>query len=494
MQWKEDDLKAFEKRKLTAKAVDEQLAMIRKGALATPVEAPCVPENGIFQIDEHDSDRLAEIYLSEVSSLRIARFVPASGAASRMFKHLFDATANPKLYADFFAHIEDFPFYRDLNAMVEKRTGDSVKRLIEEDRHDEVIRYLLTSKGLNYAAKPKGSILFHGYSSGARTAFQEHFAEAIHYAVGKSGGHIHFTVPTSFTQEDKDALMHQANERAGDAGVKLNLSFSVQYPQTDTVSLTHEGEPLRDAEGELVFRPGGHGALIRNLDAIDADLIFVKNIDNVVPESRMAPTVRSKKALAGLALMLHSQRTSLMQRLLSDEAKASDAAVRFFKEWFLHPSDELQADRDLLLKLLDRPLRICGMVRNEGEPGGGPFWVRNRHGLLSAQIVERSQIDEKKADQAEHLSNATHFNPVDLVCISRKPDGGSYALDDYVNPEQAFVSEKSYEGKTIHCLEHPGLWNGAMEDWLTVFVEVPAETFAPVKTVNDLLRPAHRAQ
>lgn len=494
MNWTEADLKVFDERKLKAQSLEAQLATIEKGVLPTKVEEPCTPGAGIFQIDEHDSDRLAEIYLSEMAALEIMRFVPASGAASRMFKHLFDPSVNPKLYQAFFEQIEDFPFFEKLNAVVEKRTGQTVPALIADDRHDEVVSYLLTKKGLNYAAQPKGSILFHRYATGARTAFQEHFAEAVHYAIGRGGGNIHFTVPADFSEADKEALANQANERANDAGVKLHLRFSVQYPQTDTLSLNGAGEALRDAEGRLVFRPGGHGALIRNLDALDADLIFVKNIDNVVPESKMAPTVRSKKALAGLALMLHSQRSRLVRRLLSDEAKASDDAVHFLKEWFMHPSDELKAERETLLKLLDRPLRICGMVRNEGEPGGGPFWVRNRHGFLSAQIVERSQIDEEDDEQAMKLQKATHFNPVDLVCVTRKPDGGSYALDEFIHHEQAFITEKSYEGQTIRCLEHPGLWNGSMEDWLTVFVEVPSETFAPVKTVNDLLRPAHQSQ
>lgn len=490
MEWTSRDVEEMKKRGVTPEEADAQLHRLRKGVLPTTVYAPCTPEQGVVVLEDHDADRLAEIFIEQKQRIEVVKFVPASGAASRMFRHVYEANPENPLFRDFIAHIRDFAFYPALEKAAQ-RLATSVDRLIEDENWPALSALILGPEGLGFRDKPKGEVPFHRYPNESRTAFAEHVYEAVHYGSGHGGAHLHFTIPGHYKDEDVTWLAAKAADVTADTGMKVNLSYSHQFSSTDTLSIDQQGDVVRNDDGSLLFRPGGHGALIDNLDRLDANLIFIKNIDNVVPESKMGATVRYKKALAGLALMLHRQRNEWLHALRQNGEEAEENAAFFYRKWFAHPEEQLAPAAHDLLQWLDRPLRVCGMVRNEGEPGGGPFWVRNRRGQLSAQVVERAQIDESDARQVALLQQSTHFNPVDLVCITKRPDQGMYKLHDYINPERAFIAEKAHEGRLIKALEHPGLWNGAMEDWLTVFVEVPAETFAPVKTVNDLLRPVH---
>lgn len=491
MEWTSRDVEELKKRGISPEEADAQVRRLREGTSPTPVYEPCTPGRGIVELDDYDTDRLAEVFIEQKSRIEVVKFVPASGAASRMFKHVYEADPENPLFQTFVDQIHDFAFYPALQDAA-RRKGTRVEQLIEHHEWQKLSQLILGAEGLHFGNKPKGEIPFHAYPNEARTAFAEHLYEAVHYGGGSGGANLHFTIPGHYSEEDVEWLAAKAADVTADTKMKVNLSYSHQFPSTDTLSIDQNEQVVRNEDESLLFRPGGHGSLIDNLDRIEANIIFVKNIDNVVPESKMAPTVRYKKALAGLAVMLHRQRSEWMQALRERREWAEDKAASFFREWFAHPDEHLAPSAEDLLQWLDRPLRVCGMVRNEGEPGGGPFWVKNQRGLLSAQIVERSQIDESDPQQSKALQASTHFNPVDLVCITNRPDAGMYKLHDYMNPERAFIAEKSHEGRPIKVLEHPGLWNGAMEDWLTVFVEVPMETFAPVKTVNDLLRSAHR--
>jgi len=441
---------------------ERQLRLLRHPPPPVRLDRPCVPGDGIVRLDPAEHDELLDRYRTAVSAGRVTKFVPASGAASRMFGALEAATADPRLAEPAWVHAASpeepagtvLAVARDLGriafgAEVLERLrarNVSAEDLVRGCGLPDLLHVMLTDMGL--ARAPKGLIPFHRYPEGPRTAFEEQLVEAAAYARdGEDIVRAHFTVPDPYRREFVEA----ARRWAASAGVEAVVAFSTQDASTDTLALDEAtDDPFRSREGALVFRPGGHGALIGNLQNTGADLVLVKNIDNVVPDHLKSATLLWKRLLGGYLLRL--------------EEKSDD----------------------------DRPIRVCGVVRNQGEPGGGPFWVRHPDGTASPQIVERSQIDVADPGQASVWESSSHFNPVDLACALRNRTGHAYELEKFVDPNTVFVAEKTHEGRRLRALERPGLWNGAMARWETRFVEVPVETFAPVKTVLDLLRPQHQ--
>ena len=490
---------------ITEEQIEVQLQTFKRGFPFLKLKAAASLSHGILAPSEQECKRYAEAWNAyKEEGKAICKFVPASGAASRMFKNLFEfldadydvpTTAFEK---EFFSGIHKFAFYDALDAVCEKNDGQGVDELAEAGKWKRIVANLLNPEGLNYGQLPKGLLLFHKYGEGVRTPAEEHLAEAALYASSKGRAELHFTV----SAEHKDlfkALVDEklpAYEKA--YGVKFHVTFSEQKPSTDTLAATMDNEPFR-AGGKLLFRPGGHGALIENLNDLQADIIFVKNIDNVVPDSHKADTVTYKQVLAGILVEL--QRRAFAYLRLLDGGMYSHAdieeIIRFVQQTLCCRREDVKdlEDAELVIylrKKLNRPMRVCGVVKNVGEPGGGPFWAYNTDGTVSLQILESSQIDTRNPEYVAMFKNGTHFNPVDLVCAVKDYKGNKFNLPDYVDRNTGFISYKSKNGKELKALELPGLWNGAMSGWNTVFVEVPLSTFNPVKTVNDLLREAHQ--
>ena len=431
--------------------------------------------------------------------------MPASGAASRMFKNMFVFLGadydvpTTDFEKKFFVHIHSFAFFNDLNAACMDNTGKTINALLEERQYKAIVSNLLEAAGLNYGALPKGLLKFHRYADGVRTPLEEHLVEGALYAAGKSGeANVHFTVSTEHRQLFQQLVDAKVAEYEAKYGIRYHVSFSEQKPSTDTVAADMENKPFRD-KGKLLFRPGGHGALIENLNDLDADVVFIKNIDNVVPDRLKGDTVTYKKLLAGVLVTLQAKAFDYL-RLLDGGHYSHDQLeeiIRFVQRDLRCRRADLKQleDADLVIylrKKLNRPMRVCGMVKNVGEPGGGPFLAYNPDGTVSLQILESSQIDMKDPEKKAMFEQGTHFNPVDLVCAVRDYKGNKFNLLNYVDKATGFISYKSKGGKELKALELPGLWNGSMSDWNTVFVEVPLSTFNPVKTVNDLLREQHQ--
>ena len=442
----QQDLEQLEAKGISVAKAEQQLDYFRTGFPALDIVAPASVKHGILAPTKKEQEeyiRIWEDYLKE--DHKILKFVPASGAASRMFKNLFQYLEDGEETAfiqEFLTHIDDFAFGQELEGM----TGQ------------DAVRYLL--ENMHYGDLPKGLLLFHKYRDGARTPALEHMVEGALYAACNGVVRLHFTVSRQHLPLFRQHIAEHLQAFETKYGVRFDISFSEQLPSTDTIAANPDGTPFRDKDGKLLFRPGGHGALIENLGQQDADIVFIKNIDNVVPDRLKKDTVRYKQILAGV---LVAEQKRVFERL-QDPALTDEERQR-----------------------LNRPIRVCGVVKNTGEPGGGPFLVRDADGSVSCQILESSQI----ADPAL-MAQSTHFNPVDLVCAIRDYEGNAFNLPDYVDPQTGFISQKSKDGKELLALELPGLWNGAMAKWNTIFVEVPVSTFNPVKTVNDLLRPQHQ--
>ena len=436
---------------------------------------------------------------------KVVKFVPASGAASRMFKSLFEFLGadydQPQTDAEkkFFAQIEHFAFYDDLNQACLQTAGADIAQLVANGQYKPVVAALLESAGLNYGSLPKGLLKFHKYECGSRTPLEEHLVEGALYAAGRDGKvNVHFTVSPEHRPLFEALVATKANAYAKRYGVEYDVTFSEQKPSTDTIAADMENKPFRDG-GKLLFRPGGHGALIENLNDLDADVVFIKNIDNVVPDRLKGDTVLYKKVIAGLLVSLQQRAFGYLKML--DGGKYTHEQVIEMLQFLQHqlccknPEVKNLEDAELVIylkKKFNRPMRVCGMVKNVGEPGGGPFMAYNSDGTISLQILESSQIDMNDPEKKAMFEQGTHFNPVDLVCAVRNYKGEKFDLTQYVDPATGFISYKSKNGKELKALELPGLWNGAMSDWNTIFVEVPLSTFNPVKTVNDLLREQHQ--
>jgi hypothetical protein len=496
----------LKKRGISIGQIEEQLNFFRKGFPYLEIRNTAEPGKGIVQVSENEKSVLLnewENYLQK--NANIIKFVPASGAASRMFKDLFGFLEGENnepgnaFEKKFFEEIEKFAFQEDLNAVCIKNNGKTIKELIAAKIYKPIVENLLSDKGLNYGSLPKGLLKFHSYPDEKRTPAQEHLVEGALYAANASNNvNIHFTVSkehrTLFEKQLGETLAHYEKKYK----VHYNISFSEQKPSTDTLAVDITNEPFRD-KGELLFRPGGHGALIENLNDLDGDIIFIKNIDNVVPDSLKDITVKYKKIIAGMLVHAQKQSFSYLHELENESiSHAKLIIIAQFCESRLnnhHPDIRTLSQptlRQYLINKLNRPIRVCGMVKNVGEPGGGPFLTVNADGTVSPQILESSQIDMNNPSDIEKMQKSTHFNPVDLVCATKNYKGTKFNLLEHVDKNTGFISPKSKNGKDLKALELPGLWNGAMSDWNTIFVEVPIETFNPVKTVNDLLRPQHQ--
>ena len=491
---------------ISEEQIAEQLACFEKGFPYLKLAAAASVDNGILAPATDMQKKYLDAWDAYTQTDKvIVKFVPASGAASRMFKNLFEFlgadydTPQTGFEKTFFEKIENFAFYNDLNQTCQNNTGKDIPQLISEGNYKAVVSALLESAGLNYGALPKGLLKFHKYEDGSRTPLEEHLVEGALYAGNKNGKvNVHFTVSPEHRPLFKALVDEKAAIYAKRYGVEYNISFSEQKPSTDTIAADMDNKPFRD-NGKLLFRPGGHGALIENLNDLDADVIFIKNIDNVVPDKFKGDTVLYKKLIAGVLITLQQKIFSYLQLLESGKYTHEQIMdiLQFLQKKLFCKNPEVKdlEDSELAIYLknkLNRPIRVCGMVKNVGEPGGGPFLAYNSDGTISLQIMESSQIDMKDPEKKEMFEKGTHFNPVDLVCAVRNYKGHKFNLVKYVDKNTGFISYKSKNGKDLKALELPGLWNGAMSDWNTVFVEVPLSTFNPVKTVNDLLREQHQ--
>lgn len=503
-----EDKELLAKKGISEEKIAEQLACFEKGFPYLKLSAAASVENGgIMKAEDKDVERyLAAWDAYKDGDKKIVKFVPASGAASRMFKNMFEFLGadydkpTTDFEKKFFDHIHDFAFYNDLNAACMDNTGKNIDALLSEQNYKAIVSNLLEAAGLNYGALPKGLLKFHRYADGVRTPLEEHLVEGALYAAGKTGEvNVHFTVSTEHRALFEKLVAAKVGEYEAKYGTKFHISFSEQKPSTDTVAADMDNKPFRDKDGKLLFRPGGHGALIENLNDLDADIVFIKNIDNVVPDRLKADTVTYKKLLAGVLVTLQKQAFEYLELLDSGHYSHEqlETIIRFVQQQLRCRRTDLKEleDADLVIylrKKLNRPMRVCGMVKNVGEPGGGPFLAYNPDGTISLQILESSQIDMNDPEKKAMFEKGTHFNPVDLVCAIRDYKGNKFNLLEHVDKATGFISYKSKNGKDLKALELPGLWNGSMSDWNTVFVEVPLSTFNPVKTVNDLLREQHQ--
>ncbi|MCR4993940.1 MAG: DUF4301 family protein [Bacteroidales bacterium] len=500
------DLKLLAAKGITEQEILHQLQQFRDGFPYLNLRAAAAIGNGITAPSNVECQALVEAWSNyKAEGHHITKFVPASGAASRMFKNMFEFrdgsqdVPTTEFERNFFDHISDFAFYPALDDACQVLYGNGVQELIIEGRYKEIVTAMLDEEGLNYGQLPKGLLQFHAYPDCARTPLEEHLVEAALYAVSAGKADVHFTVSS-----EHRALFEELVERVlpyyeEKYSITYHISFSEQKPSTDTLAATMDNEPFRTDDGQLLFRPGGHGALIQNLSDLDSDIVFIKNIDNVVPDALKPATTLWKQVIAGVLVNAQRQTFEYLRRL--DEGNLGKAELQEMCR-FLHNDlctevpglQEMSAAdlTDVLRKKFNRPMRVCGVVKNVGEPGGGPFLAFNADGSVSPQILESSQIDAHNPAYMAMFTGGTHFNPVDLVCAIRDYKGNKFDLTRYVDPATGFISHKSKSGKELKALELPGLWNGAMSDWSTIFIEVPLETFNPVKTVNDLLRPQHQ--
>lgn len=474
------DLQQIAQQGLTEEIVQRQIDNFVKGFPFLNVVRAASAGDGVRVLGGEDIARATARYDVESAALRVVKFVPASGAATRMFKELFEFVnegRRGKGIDTLLANIKKFAFWPELEHFVNEKSTD-------EDVVSAIVKH-----GLAYGSKPKGLVTFHAYADGNRKAVEEHMVEGASYARSSDEVYIHFTVSEEHMGGFWDVLGATQPFYEEQFGVKYNVSFSVQKPSTDTIAVNPDNTPFRTDDGRLLFRPAGHGALIENLNDIEADVIFVKNIDNVTTDARRDDTIRYKKALAGVLLELQEQIFAYLKAI--EQGVADVESIAKFVEEKLSVKLPQDWDVNTLRYLLDRPIRVCGVVLNQGEPGGGPFWVAAADGTESLQIAESSQI----APENMHLmSSATHFNPVDLVCGVKRYDGSKFDLTKYTDPSTGFISSKSSGGRELRAQELPGLWNGAMANWNTILVEVPITTFSPVKVVLDLLRPEHQPE
>ncbi len=513
----EKDKSQFAEKGIELTEIEGQLNSFRKGFPSLSLSKPALLQDGIMAVSDSDLNAYANRYGEALPGLRVIKFVPASGAATRMFKSLYECYHYLKSHPDnveecltkkelqpvkqFFDKLGSFAFYQDLKELYRRR-NEELENELSVTRKIELLEDVLFEKGLAIGSLPKGLIKFHDYPDGARTSLEEHMVEGAGYARNKDNSvNIHLTVSPEHMKGFKKRFEETHFRYEKWLGVRFHMDYSVQKSSTDTIAVDLDNQPFRDNDGSILFRPGGHGALLENLDEIDADIIFIKNIDNVVPDWLKDTTILYKKVLAGILIEYQERIFSYLQYLDEKETgdeKTMDEIGRFLEqELCVMPPIGLEhlsgsEKREYFRNKLNRPVRVCGMVRNEGEPGGGPFWARNADGTVSLQVVESSQIDFENEDQKNKFLQATHFNPVDLVCGVRDYRGEKFNLLHFRDPKTGFISKKSKDGRDLKALELPGLWNGAMSDWNTLFVEVPIETFNPVKTINDLLRPQHQ--
>ena len=504
--WSEGDRQIISAQGLTIEEIGRQLALFRRGIPSVRLNRPCVAGDGIVVIPESEHPSLLAAYEEARRTHRLMKFVPASGAASRMFREWYRCLAAGG-FADgaarkaFAGDLTRYAFFSDLRETI-AAAGEDLESLIGRGEDAAILKSVLTEEGLNYGRLPKALLKFHAYPEGSRTALEEHLIEAALYARdAENVSRIHFTVSREHESAVRALLSQVIRDYESRLDTVFTVSISTQDPATDTIAVDPEYRPFRGDRGKLVFRPGGHGSLLGNLNLLDEEIIFLKNIDNTVPDRLKPETALWKKLLAGSLIRLQ-QEIFASVRLLTGGSGAEEELERMrdFAEKRVNigfPTGfrelPISERRSFLFRKLNRPLRVCGMVRNEGEPGGAPFWVEDADGSggASLQIIEESQIDRSDPKQRAVWSAATHFNPVDLVCGVRDYNGRKFDLPAFIDPSTAAITRKSEKGRELLALERPGLWNGSMAFWNTVFVEVPLATFNPVKTVTDLLRPQH---
>ena len=506
----EKDLKQLENKGISPAKAQKQIDIFKEGIPFIRLEKAAVVGDGILRFSEEESAPIIKKYEEAATSLSLLKFVPASGAASRMFKALFNfleafdpAKETLDEYLErtddqdisvFVDHLEKFPFYEQVKDQIGEKFRNTGEALVY------FVHKMLDTSGLNFGFYPKGLLPFHQYDSQISTPFEEHLKEAADYAAVGGEANLHFTISPQHERLFKQTYAEIRERASAETGMNFDVDYSFQKSATDTLAVTPENDPFREADGHLLFRPGGHGALIENLNEKDADIIFIKNIDNVAVPGIAKQAGASKKLLAGVLLQVQEKAFRYADLLDTDDIRADqmhqiedflrdELNVRFSENY---SGFSLGQQLDILRDKINRPIRVCGMVRNEGEPGGGPYWVRDPRGNVSLQIVESAQVNFKDQSQSSIFNEATHFNPVDLVCGVKNHKGEKYNLLNFVDTTQGFISEKTKDGKPLKALELPGLWNGAMAFWNTIFVEVPLLTFNPVKTVNDLLKPAHQ--
>ncbi len=508
-----DDILQIVVRGSQIERIKQQIENFKTGFPFLKIIEAASHDHGIILLSDDEKAKYISVFDEKVAEgIELIKFVPASGAASRMFQSLFTALEDfqkgkdqseairHRGVAKFLEEIDQFAFYEDLKKLAAKENIS-----IEEVPAQKLLEWVLLEKGLNYGSLPKGLLKFHTYPGENRTPLEEHFVEGAAYSQNHSGVvHLHFTVSPEHQQAFEKHVAEIQPKYEKMFGVTYQIGFTQQKPSTDTIAVTHENEPFRNHDGSILFRPAGHGALLENLNDLDADIIFIKNIDNVVPDQLKKPTIGYKKAIAGVLLNFQEQIFYFQKKLKEHHNSSLESAfyaeASNFLENVLHispPHNQYYSEKEELYHYFsnkfNRPIRVCGMVKNQGEPGGGPFFAENSDGSVSLQIAESSQIDLQDPEQAAIAHHATHFNPVDLVCAVKNYKGEKYNLLDFSDPETGFISSKSKDGKELKAQELPGLWNGAMSDWNTIFVEVPVETFNPVKSVTDLLRKEHQS-
>jgi hypothetical protein len=510
-----NDIEQIKEHNIPLENIFKQLEIFEKGVANTKLVEPATLYNGILKLAENDFVEKAEFFDNNKSKLKLLKFVPASGAASRMFKFLnvflndFDIkkeTINAYINRKkdhklrvFIVGMEKFPFFEAVYNKLKEEFID-FDSLPRDYKNYYFVKFMLASEYFDFANKPKGILPFHKYATTIATPIEEHLYECGYYSSSNNKSYLHFTVSESHQKQFEEIIQAVKSNVEKETKTTINVSYSYQDKSTDTIAVDKDNKPFRTDEGQLLFRPGGHGALIGNLNRLDADIIFVKNIDNVILHNNENIALY-KKALAGVLLDLQ-QRVFAYLNIIESESitLVLIEEIRTFLKEKLNFEINNDFDKfsfenkiDSIRNALNRPIRVCGMVKNEGEPGGGPFWVKNNKNEVSLQIVESSQVDLHNKKQAKIMANATHFNPVDLVCGIKNYKNEKFDLHQFVDPDSGFIVEKNHEGNDIKGYELPGLWNGAMANWLTVFVQVPLITFNPVKTVNDLLKEAHQS-
>lgn len=508
MKFSEKDILQIDEKGISTKEVEEQIAIFKRGNIKVDITEAATVGQGISKIESTEKHELIEYYDAEKSKHSLLKFVPASGAASRMFKalHNFADDFDPdkhdlREYLDasgdadlrrFFNHMDKLPFYKHALEKA-KKNHSNYEDLSHDAQHKVLVKTILESDGLYLSNLPKGLVPFHKYGSHIATAFEEHLFEAAKYLEVDGVAKLHFTVAEGDKEKFQGEWKEIQDRLEDKTGVKFEIEYSYQDPKTDTIAVDDNYEPFRTEDNDLFFRPGGHGALIENMNQLEEEVVFIKNIDNVVTEDNVQSVVDHKKMLGGKLFKVQQKVFEYLHALEEDISSEKISEIQDFlnKELFVKgTSSEVSAE--YLKEKLHRPLRVCGMVKNEGEPGGGPFLVKDKNGEISLQIIEGAQIDDENPEQAKTAREATHFNPVDIVCSLRDHKGEAYDLNEYVDEDMSFIADKTKDGKPLKALERPGLWNGGMAKWNTIFVEVPVETFNPVKTVSDLLKESHQ--
>ena len=509
----EKDIQQFKELGISEQTIEDQLEKFRNGFPPSILREAAIEGNGLMVPDKEDTNQFIKYYEAQKDQYAIVKFVPASGAATRMFKSLFaflnQYTGSEEDYQNlisdqsegsvytFFKHLEKFAFYNDLKSKYAEIKGESLEEAQLKRKYKEIIEVLLLEDGLNYGNLPKGLLKFHTYNDTERTPVEEHMYEGVHYAQDKNKNvSMHFTVSPEHLDNFKKHVSEVKGKFEKEFGVTFKIDYSIQKKSTDTIAVDLENEPFRNEDGSILFRPAGHGALLDNLNDLSEDVVFIKNIDNVVPDRIKGETLNYKKVIAGVLLSFREKIKTQIKKLSNGE-EVNEALELLTQNLGYRPANDFhhleESEKiDHLNSKLNRPLRVCGVVQSEGDPGGGPFWVENKDGSMSLQIVETAQMDLDDPRQKEVFNQVTHFNPVDVVAFLKDVDGKEFDLMKHRDLDAGFISKKSKDGKDLKAQELPGLWNGSMADWNTIFVAVPAITFNPVKSVNDLLKDVHQ--